>query len=371
MISYEIEMKKSEGTILSITIPTNAPILLKQVYQKVFPQVNKELDYWQERAKKIPNKELRTQALASIRSKKFHCQGGSVYSLLAGEQWKEAIRFIVAYQTISDYLDNLCDRSTSLDPEDFRMLHQSMEDALSPNVKLKNYYQYREEQEDADYLTDLVKTCQQIVSRISNYKNIQGLMIQLEALYSDLQVHKHVCHEERIPRLEKWFSTYQSKWPMLSWYEFSACTGSTLGIFCMTSYALAGEMTDQLAEVIFESYFPYLQGLHIMLDYFIDQQEDAEEGDLNFCSYYQNEEELERRLIFFVEQTNNQVKKLPDAYFHEMIQHGLVGLYLADPKVKKMKQAYSTVKKLIKASGRKSQFFHWNIKLYNRLAGRY
>ena len=30
-----------------------------------------------------------------------------------------AIKFIVAYQTISDYLDNLCDRSTSLDPDDF------------------------------------------------------------------------------------------------------------------------------------------------------------------------------------------------------------------------------------------------------------
>ena len=42
-----------------------------------------------------------------------------------------SIKFIVAYQTISDYLDNLCDRSSSLDPQDFAALHESMGDALS------------------------------------------------------------------------------------------------------------------------------------------------------------------------------------------------------------------------------------------------
>lgn len=247
-----------------------------------------------------------------------------------------------------------------------------MEDALSPENKAKNYYQYREEQDDGgEYLVNLVQTCQAVLREIDDYTDFQNHMIQLESLYSDLQVHKHVTHHERIPRLEKWFQEHQQKWPMLSWYEFSACTGSTLGIFCMVSYGLNNKMTTKLADNIFESYFPFLQGLHIMLDYFIDQQEDKEEGDLNFCNYYQNEDELEKRLLYFVEQTNKQVQTLPERGFHEMIQHGLVGLYLADPKVRKMRQFQPTVKRLLKASGRKSQFFHWNIKMYNRLAGRY
>lgn len=356
---------------MSVKVPTNAPILMKNVYQKIFPQVNSELNYWKKRANEIPDQELKTQALASIRDKKFHCQGGSVYSLLAGEDWRVAIRFIVAYQTISDYLDNLCDRSTSLDPVDFRMLHQSMEDALTPENTIKNYYQYRVEQDDANYLADLVRTCQEVLRKINNYSIFQTHMIELESLYSDLQVHKHVKHDERIPRLEKWFQEHQRRWPMLSWYEFSACTGSTLGIFCMVSYGLNEEMTEKLADKVFDSYFPFLQGLHIMLDYFIDQQEDEEEGDLNFCTYYQNKEQLEQRMVYFIEQTNKHVQTLPDRPFHEMIQHGLVGLYLADPKVKRMTQFEKIVKKLIRVSGRKSQFFHWNIRVYNRLAGRY
>ncbi|ENH97132.1 hypothetical protein J416_06772 [Gracilibacillus halophilus YIM-C55.5] len=351
-------------------VPTKAPILMKQVYQKIFPQVNKELRYWRARAEGIPNLELRTQALASIESKKFHCQGGSVYSLLAGEDWKRAVRFIVAYQTISDYLDNLCDRSTSMDPTDFRMLHQSMEDALTLSNSIQDYYVYRDDREDANYLVDLVNTCREVLQEVDSLHVIHPYIIKLEQLYSDLQVHKHVIHEERIPRLENWFATYQSQWPMLSWYEFSACTGSTLGIFCMVSYGLGGSIDHHLTERIYQSYFPYLQGLHIMLDYFIDQQEDWEEGDLNFCNYYQDEQELENRLKYFIEQTNHQVQGLPDQSFHEMIQHGLVGLYLADPKVRKLEAGDRTAKTLIKTSGFRSQFFHWNIKLYNRLAGK-
>lgn len=355
---------------MSTNVPVSAPLLMKDVYKKIFPEVNNQLNYWRERASQIPNEELRTQALASIKDKKFHCQGGSVYSFLAGEQWQEAIRFIIAYQTISDYLDNLCDRSTSLDPLDFRMLHQSMEDALTPENPIQTYYQYRTEQEDADYLQELVKTCQSVLRKIEQHSIFQPYLLELERMYSDLQVHKHVEHSQRIPRLENWFEQHRDKWPMLTWYEFAACTGSTLGIFCLVSYGLNNQMTKKLAEQIFSSYFPFLQGLHIMLDYFIDQQEDEEEGDLNFCNYYANQQKLEDRLIYFVEQTNQQIQQLPDRSFHEMVQNGLVGLYLADPKVKKMKDVQPIVKKLIQVSGRKSQFFHWNIRVYNRLVGK-
>ena len=82
---------------MSKTTPKHAPILMKHVYHKIFPRVNQELQYWREKAEKIPNEELRKQALASLESKKFHCQGGSVYSLLAGHKWQEAIKFIESF----------------------------------------------------------------------------------------------------------------------------------------------------------------------------------------------------------------------------------------------------------------------------------
>ncbi|MFQ3544712.1 tetraprenyl-beta-curcumene synthase family protein [Halobacillus rhizosphaerae] len=338
-----------------------------RVYRTIFPRVHQELDQWINKAQAIPNQELRSQALASIKEKTFHCEGGSIYALLAGEKWAEAIRFIVAYQTISDYLDNLCDRSTSMDPKDFRMLHQAMTDALTPGNELKDYYYYRADKDDGGYLHALVSTCQTVLKSSDTYSFVSDHTVKLGGLYNDLQVHKHVIEEERIPRLKEWFENHQASWPNLEWYEFSACTGSTLGIFCLVSYTLGGAMDKPLAVQIEKSYFPFMQGLHILLDYYIDQQEDLEEGDLNFCSYYAHEEEMKNRFKFFVEQTHQEVQKLPDAKFHHMIHTGLVGMYLADRKVGRLSNAKSFVKDLLKVSGKKATFFYLNTKMYHKL----
>ncbi|WP_306301320.1 DUF2600 family protein [Thalassobacillus sp. C254] len=96
-------------------VPTTPWTLLSKVYKEVLPDVRLCLGSWRQRAMEIPNNQLRTQALSSLTEKAFHCEGGAVYGLLAGEERNKIITFIVAYQTISDYLDNLCDRSTSLD----------------------------------------------------------------------------------------------------------------------------------------------------------------------------------------------------------------------------------------------------------------
>ncbi|WP_281249051.1 tetraprenyl-beta-curcumene synthase family protein [Halobacillus massiliensis] len=354
---------------MSVKVPTQAVPLMLKVYKDVFPKVHRELNSWKEEAELIPDPELRTQALASIASKTFHCEGGGIYALLAEERMGEAVRFIVAYQTISDYLDNLCDRSTSMDPDDFRQLHQSMTDALTPSNELKDYYAFRKEKNDGGYLENLVRTCQSVLRLSKEYKVTEPYTTRLGCLYNDLQVHKHVKEEERLPRLKSWFENHQEKGQNLKWYEFSACTGSTLGIFCLVSYALAGKMNKSLAERIEESYFPYMQGLHILLDYYIDQEEDRIEGDLNFCSYYEHEEMMKERFVYFVEQTNRSIQSLPDRGFHEMVYEGLVGMYLADHKVKAIQHAKDFVRSMLKASGKKATFFYINTKMYNRFRG--
>ncbi|WP_244535672.1 tetraprenyl-beta-curcumene synthase family protein [Lentibacillus halodurans] len=349
---------------MAYNIPKTPFTLMTAVYRKIFPVVNTELAFWQKRAGEIPNEELRQQALASIDSKRFHCLGGAVYALLAGFGWHEAIRFIVAYQTISDYLDNLCDRSTSLDPNDFRLLHEAMADALSTDNPIRNYYELRPEQSDGEYLADLVRTCQKTMRRLEVHDAIRQHLLKLEQLYADLQVHKHVKEEERIPRLVNWYGENKHG-SSLFWYEFSAAAGSTLGIFCLVSYALGGKMTASLAEQVTAAYFPFMQGLHILLDYYIDQQEDKIEGDLNFCSYFESQQLMKERFRYFIDQADSHIQALPDRRFHEMVHHGLVGLYLGDPKVKKLDGGGEMTSCLLQISGYQARFFHWNTKLYH------
>ncbi len=351
----------------SLNVPGHPISLMRKVYRDVFPIVHKYIKKWREKAEQIPNDELREQALASIDSKGFHCEGGGILALIAREHKSKCVEFIVAYQTISDYLDNLCDRSTSLDPADFRALHQSMLDALTVGAQCENYYRFREDQEDGGYLHELVNTCRKVLRELEHYPLISKYLIELCSYYCDLQVHKHVKKEERVPRLENWFEDYRGNFPKMEWYEFSACTGSTLGIFCLVAYGFNEDFNKEMAMKIRESYFPYIQGLHILLDYLIDQEEDRLGGDLNFCNYYDSEAVMMERLQYFVEKADNHLDGIPHESFHKLINRGLLGVYLSDEKVTSKKELSGLAKKLIKLGGPTSYFFYLNGRAYRAI----
>ncbi len=346
---------------------------MNQVYRNIMPVVHEELAFWKKRAEEIPNQELKEQALASIAHKTFHCEGGSIMALTALEQRRAAIKFIVAYQTISDYLDNLCDRSTSLDPRDFAALHDSMRDALTVGAQPQAYYRFRKDQDDGGYLVELMQTCQSVLRDLPNYDMIQPFLFELCQYYCELQIHKHVRQDEREDRLIGWYEGHKSILPEMGWHEFSACSGSTLGIFCLVSYALRSDFEERHADMIRKGYFPYIQGLHILLDYFIDQDEDREGGDLNFCFYYANNEELGDRLIHFLQEADKHTHDLPDRKFHQLINRGLLGVYLSDRKVNEQKEVRRLSKKMMKQGGVVSYFFYWNGRAYrwfqHRFAG--
>ncbi|MBM7579012.1 tetraprenyl-beta-curcumene synthase family protein [Jeotgalibacillus terrae] len=349
-----------------MSVPNEPLLLMNQVYRKVFPIVHRELYAWKQKALQIENEELKKQAVDSVKDKAFHCEGGGIMSLLALKGKRDAIEFIVAYQTISDYLDNLCDRSTSLDPEDFAALHQAMEDALTVGAVPGDYYRLREDRED-HYLSGLVLRCQEVLSRIPHYPLIKDELLYLSRIYCELQIHKHVAENEREERLQNWFETHRSDFPEMEWFEFSACTGSTLGIFCLVSYALRPDFKPEYAAAIRESYFPYIQGLHILLDYLIDQEEDREEGDLNFCFYYRDHEILFARMQHFIRQADRHTKKLPHSRFHKLINRGLLGVYLSDDKVNKQKKVRKLARKMIRSSGSVSFFFYMNGRAYRNM----
>lgn len=350
-----------------MTIPASPWTMMAKAFLNVLPDTHRCLNEWKNLAKQIPDPELRRQALTSIETKTFHCEGGSAYGLLAGEKREEAIRFIVAYQTISDYLDNLCDRSTSLDPADFRGLHESMLHALTPGARCANYYRFRDEQDDGGYLISLVTTCQDVLEKLPAYDKISSALRELAGYYCDLQVHKHVREEERVPRLKNWFETYRDDLPAMSWYEFSACCGSTLGIFCLVACAFDEQCSDDLVSRVKGAYFPWVQGFHILLDYFIDQEEDRIGRDLNFCSYYKDEAEMLSRLTHFFNQADINISGLPNPEFHRMVNRGLFAIYLSDKKVSRQETVHRMARKIIRLGGWTTYFFYLNGWIYRRI----
>jgi tetraprenyl-beta-curcumene synthase len=341
-------------------VPQGPLSLMLRVYRYVLPEVDGALAGWKEIAERIPDPELRKQALDSITHKKFHCQGGAIYATAKLSMRHVLIPLIVAFQTISDYLDNLCDRSTSLDPDDFRLLHQSMLDAVNPAAPLRNYYALRAEQDDGGYLHGLVKTCQSCICLLPSYGLTAELICKQVELYAELQIHKHINIEIREKALTDWCGTHLNRYPELYWNEFAAATGSTLGVFMLFVAASDPYLGEQDVNRIGDAYFPYVCGLHILLDYLIDQEEDKLGGDLNFCFYYPDMDMTTQRIAFIVQEARERISRLKHPVFHRMVIEGLLALYLSDPKVKKQPEVRHISRRLMKRSPLTRLFFLLN-----------
>ncbi|PWK06647.1 tetraprenyl-beta-curcumene synthase family protein [Tumebacillus permanentifrigoris] len=382
--------------------------LLRRSFRDVLPASARELKAWHERASEIPDPELQRQALMSLTTKRFHADGGTVYATAAAsEHVHTLVKLIVALQTISDYLDNLCDRSTSLDPQDFRQIHHAMLDAVTLEGGVHEYYAYRDEKNDGGYLTALVRTCQDQIALLPSYPHVQDAIRWLVSLYCDLQVHKHVRVEDREPRLIAWHehhaaihrsddprtataaashasSSAQDREPLLAestevtapilipelaaltWYEFSAATGSTLGMFMLFLAASDDELTTPDVHAILRAYFPWIGGLHILLDYFIDQEEDLEGGDLNFVTYYDAPERAYERIEEFASRSLQALEDLPSPRFHRLVLQGLVGMYFSDAKVLGHSPHRKFVLALTADMGRIATLFHWVCRYYRK-----
>lgn len=334
----------------SVVLSKSRVWLIYNFVAKIFPQVKRELKDWQKMAKNIPDPRLSQQALDSIRSKAFHCQGGSIFALYPGVRQKETVHLIVAYQTMSDYLDNLVDSMEVQDELAFHQLHLAMQEALYPQAALSDYYLYYPVHDDGGYLNALVKTCQESIRNLPSYPIVQDEAIRLAELYSNLQTSKHLAAEERESKMLAWIKPHLQLYPEITTWEFAAASGSTLGIFFLFALAARSDLKIQQVLKSSQAYFPWVCGLHILLDYFIDLREDKETNQLNFVSYYESSADITKHLQKFIKKSLYFAKRLKYPKFHRSVVQGLLAMYLSDVKGQDH-EIKAITKRLIQKSG--------------------
>lgn len=332
-------------------------MLISEFTKEIWPRVDERLEKYRTIAQNAPDTVLREQALSSLKMKRFHALGGSIYALYPGAEIEGTLRFITALQTISDYLDNLCDRANVTDEKAFRQLHRAMLDAVTPASTVSDYYLHYPHRADGGYLSFLVMECREVVEKLPSYSAVEDKIILLLQLYIHLQAYKHIDVSSREEKLTNWAMTYKDHFPDISTWEFSAAAGTTLGIFVLLAAAHKTDFTREEANVLAEAYFPYISALHILLDYYIDAQEDLDFEDLNFTFYYNNIEECEQRLAYFIRQSLKRCRKLRYPHFHLTVLRGILAMYLSDPKAG-VKQMQRTSRSLVKAGGVKTCVYY-------------
>lgn len=306
-----------------------------RLFRRVLPMVDAELAAWRQQADLIPDPSLREQALNSLHFKRFHCEGGSVFASQFAQPDPGLVRAIVALQTLSDYLDNLVDRWAPGDGTAARRLHQAFLDAVEPTAPPTSYFTPTGT-DDGGYARALVDTVRKECLARPGYGAAAADIGRLARLYADLQVLKHLPVGQRRSALQSWVDDWGRPWrEQLHWWELAAAAGSTLGIFALLARARQAPKTDHENAPYVDAYFPWIGALHILLDYFIDQEEDRLGGDFNFAACYDNAATALDRLHFLFRTAHAKARSLPDGQFHGLVVQGLPGLYLADEKVRR------------------------------------
>jgi len=332
------------------TATTQAHLLFHYIHHTL-PRVQRLLSHWKKQAALCADDQLRIQALNSIAGKDFHCQGGAVFAVPYLESEDILLRLIVAYQTLCDYLDNLCDRANCLDGLAFRELHLSLTDALTPSGEKHDYYRTYPYQDDGGYIGKIVDECRQCLQELPSYNLVYEDVLYLAQLYIELQVNKHISWDVREKTLIEWASSNLSQYPGVLWNEFAAASGSTLALFALLGLATRSNIDLNDSQLTVKTYFPWICGLHILLDYMIDQEEDRTGGDLNFTFYYSDHKEMIKRFKIFIREAHGRASQLPNPGFEKTVIEGLLAMYFSDKKVKK--QGFSKMaRELINESGR-------------------
>jgi tetraprenyl-beta-curcumene synthase len=298
----------------------------------VVPLARNALARLEHLAERIPDDELRAQALGSLRGKAYHVAGACILATFLPSGAREHYVDIVApLETIYDFLDSLCDRHPETKPQAFRQLHEALADALDPARPLHDYYAYGPPGDDGDYLHTLVRRVRRALARLGDHELLVPYFSEAARLYADTQTYSHLPRGEREAACKTWFERQNTTYGDLAWWEFGAAAGSQFQVYAPLYAAFCSEF-DRIGDT-YTAYFPALSALHVLLDSFIDQHEDVAHGDLNWVAFYSDKANLQKRVHALAARANAAFGQLTMPRAHRFTMRIMALFYLTHKKI--------------------------------------
>lgn len=311
--------------------PSGASALVRFL-RSIVPRAARALDEIRAFAEVIPDDRLRVQALGSIDAKAYHVAGGCILAtFLAPAAAHHYIEIVAPLETIYDYLDNLCDRHPDVGSEAYPILHRAIGDALDPDVTASTYYDLGPAGDDGDYLATLVRRVQRGLHRLADHELLRDLFREAARLYGEMQTFVHLPVGERETACKKWYARHAERYGNLEWQEFACAAGSQFHVYAPL-YMLFDARYESIADS-YGAYFPAVSALHVLLDSYIDQEEDREHGDLNFVAAYESEEHLFERVGYLTRCAVHGFSRLPVPRRHRFVLRTMALFYLTHPKI--------------------------------------
>ncbi|HHW32244.1 MAG TPA: DUF2600 family protein [Clostridiaceae bacterium] len=306
--------------------------LLLTCFIKVFPKVDREIKSYINILKNDDMELLYEQLAEDFSEKKTYFREGSLYAIYPGVKVPDIIKIIVPLNFLCYYLDNLCNLSATKEEANFRQMYTALLDITEPERLKSNYFKYNTVKKKSDLLNNLVDLCRNQLKTLPSYNVIKKSIIKFINYYIDIQVYKHMNKDLRDDLLKTWADNYTSSYPEIYWWEFASSSESLFGIFSLIAAAYDPNLSSSEVNTLVSVYFPWICGLHSLLNHYINYQEHFQLGKLNYTYYYRNLKQCEERLSFFIDKSLLLCTKLKHGDFHATVIKALIAAYLSDPR---------------------------------------
>jgi tetraprenyl-beta-curcumene synthase len=350
-----IRPKARGGLALAFTFVRAAVVY----WTDVFPRVCLHVARWRRLARRIPDPVLRRLAFESL-VKRGNLEGAAAFAAFAPRTHRAAVtRATSAFQAAYNLLDILGEQPSADPILDGRRLHEALLFALTPpgpeandaehaesreraaagaephpgegeTTTPRDWYEHHPQREDGGYLDALLQECRAAVATLPSYATATSAARASAARIVAFQSLNLSEAQGDHKGLEQWALEATPPGSGLQWWETAAAAGSSLGVHVLI--AAAADMDLEAGEVraLSDAYFPWIGGLHSMLDNLIDKREDEAAGHRSLIEYYGPQRAADR-MRWLATQAGRTAGELPHSSRHVAILAAMIGNYLSTP----------------------------------------
>jgi tetraprenyl-beta-curcumene synthase len=326
-------------------------------WTSVFPLVCFYIARWRRRARRIPDPVLRQLALDAL-DKRGNIEGAAAFAAFAPLARRANVtRATSAFQAAYNLLDMLGEQPSPDPVLDGRRLHEALVYAVTPKgttappgsevesldtdssgtdprrtkgARALDWYEHHPQHHDGGYMDMLIEECRDAFAAlpfhllaVSSAQAAAARIVAFQSLNLSKSQGEHTG-------LERWARAATPPGGDLQWWETAAAAGSSLGVHVLIAAAAGPQLVAGEVSALAHAYFPWIGGLHSLLDNLIDKHEDEAAGHRSLIEYY-GPEQAAQRMRWIAEQALEKASELPHSRRHIVILAAMIGNYLATP----------------------------------------
>ena len=277
--------------------------------------VRRELDGWRARAELIEDPMVREHAIGSLTRKRTLVDGAAFYWILPERRDAGLLRLLVAFQVLADLLDELSERGG-----DRRDLMRAFVDAVVLDEPVGDH---------DEYIMALIEACRSGCATLPGYPLICGLLGPQARQAGALGLHHIADAGARADALRHFAADEFDAAPEATWFEQTAGGASALTIIVLLAMAADPRTTERDMHDALAVYSPWVSALSMMLDSWVDQDDDRASGHVSFVGYYEDRSAAVNRIAFLINRSLRDLAALPGGERHMLITAAMTAMFLS------------------------------------------